>query len=144
MDVVTFEADGRDFLMEAACVREVVASAEIEPARETAGAADGWFVLRGDRLPVIDLRSRLGAAPGGGSGAVLVVDHPAGAVGVRVDAVREVRSSVDDRVLSVPSYFGDRAGWLRGLVAEGDRLAMFVDAAALLAPARAGTPAAGA
>lgn len=138
MDVVTFETDDRDFLMEVARVREVVASPEIERA-ERPNAIDGWMALRGDRVPVVDLRTRLGVAPAGGRGAVLVVDHPEGAFGVRVDAVREVRSSVDDRVLALPSYFRGAAGWVRGLVARGDRLAMLVDAAALLESGSAGT-----
>lgn len=140
MDVVTFETDDRDFLMEVARVREVVASPEIERSKAP-DAIDGWMALRGDRVPVIDLRTRLGVAAAGGPGAVLVVDHPAGAFGVRVDVVREVRSSVDDRVLAVPSYFRGGAGWLRGLVARGDRLAMLVDAAALWGAGSAGTAA---
>lgn len=150
--MVGFEASGRRFLIDVAEVREVVASSEPEP-WDPAGPLDGWITVRGEPVPVTDLRRRLGreeassgAATGAGADAsrgaaedetiaapVLILEHPAaGVIGVRVDRVGEVRETSDAALTPVPSYFGEPDAWIRGLLPDGDGFAVLVHGTELL------------
>jgi chemotaxis signal transduction protein len=139
MKMVGFEAAGRRFLVEVEEVREVLSlsageAGEAGDESEPVGPLDGWITVRGESLPVTDLRRRLGADAGdAAASAVLVLRHPsAGSVGVRVDRVMEVREMGDADLSPVPSYFGEAAPWIRGLVPDGVGFAVLVDGAALI------------
>lgn len=137
MKMVGFEAAGRRFLVEVDQVREVLSlpAGEAAEAAELLGPLDGWITVRGEPLPVADLRRRLDADAGDATAAsaVLILRHPAaGSIGVRVDRVSEVRETAGADLTPFPSYFGEVAPWIRGLVPDRDGFAVLVDGAALI------------
>lgn len=87
---ITFHMNGRDLACRLDEVREVVRAVGIDPLPGTRAPVSGVLELRGDPLPVVDLRSD--AYPGE-TGDVLVLNPGAGgSYGVAVDQVLAVVS----------------------------------------------------
>ncbi len=105
---LTFVMSGRDLAAPLDQVREIIRAVGVEPLRGVRAPVTGLIELRGDPLPVVDLR---GAADPGGTGDVVVMaPGPEGPVGVAVDrvlAVVETEGFVADtapRPVGLPAY----------------------------------------
>jgi len=139
--LVVFKLAGEQFAAPIGRVREILRLVRTTRMPRAAGFVRGLFNLRGQVLPLIDLRARLGmaAAPAaplpaakGAKARVVVVEAGGEAVGIQVDEVLEVlRCQEEDlqsprSVLDLPSSRSlasvlDQAGRLV-LVLDVDRL----------------------
>ena len=143
--LVVFKLAGEQFAAPITRVREILRPVKHTRMPRTAGFVRGLFNLRGQVLPLLDLRARLGLkAPSTGSGTssgqpgkdnrsrVVVVEAAGEALGIQVDEVLEVlRCQEEDlqsprSVLDLPSSRSlssvlDQAGRLV-LVLDVDRL----------------------
>ena len=90
---VTFVMDGRMLAARLDDVREVVRATGIEPLAGARAPITGLLVLRGQPVPVVDLRS--GAADSDTTGDVLVLEVAEGVLGVAVDKVVAVLGEDD-------------------------------------------------
>lgn len=105
---VVFRLAGQDFATPLAAVREVVRLAALATLPAMTPPLAGVMELRGDALPVMDLRP----APGGGDVLVLEPASEAGPVGFAVDGVMavvgedELAQVGEDRPAVLPSYVG--------------------------------------
>jgi purine-binding chemotaxis protein CheW len=94
----------------------------------------GVLNIRGEALPVHDLRARLG---GGETQAtenhvVVIVNLPSGSVGLLVDTVSDILDVDPADVCAVPhGARDDHDGAITGLVPRGDKMLALVDVAAL-------------
>lgn len=131
-DLVTFDLAGEPYALELGDVREVLPPSELAPRGDAAPFVAGWASLRGDAIPVVDLRTRF-ELPANVYGPLLLVgDRDGRPLALRVDLVREVSRGVGGPLLPVPPYFGAARGLLRGLLDDGPRPTAVLDAAALL------------
>lgn len=92
--------------------------------------------LRGQFVPVIDLRVRFGIAvpKDAPEGVTIILRRREDRVGVVVDAVSEVMSMAPEDVKPPPSSeFAPSADYLRGLVSHGDETVVLLDIERLLA-----------
>lgn len=132
MNLVTFELDGDPYAVELSAVREVMAPPPLRSADDTTPFLAGWAEVRGEQVPVLDLRVRFGME-GSGTGTLLLVDGPARrTLALLVDLVNEVSPGVSRPLSAVPSYFWGSDDLLRGLLTDGDRLTAMLNPAALL------------
>jgi chemotaxis signal transduction protein len=105
---VTFLSAGRELAGRLDEVREVVRATAVEALSGARAPVTGLLVLRGTPVPVVDLRT---SADPEGSGDVLVLETPEGAVGLAVDRVLAVLGPDDlvavpgaSRGAGLPSY----------------------------------------
>jgi chemotaxis signal transduction protein len=108
---LTFVMDGRDLAAPLDQVREIIRAAGVRPLTGVRAPVTGLVELRGDPLPVVDLRLDV---DGGAAGDVVVLlPGPEGPVGVAVDrvvAVVEEGGLVADaapRPVGLPAYVVD-------------------------------------
>ena len=95
-----FELHGVIYATEASCVQEVFYLPELAPFPDAPPDIVGVLNLRGTTLAVIDLDRRFGRRPPPYrlTDSIIVFPGPAGAIGVIVNAVREVRDIPPDAI----------------------------------------------
>lgn len=105
---LTFVMGGRDLAAPLDQVREIIRAVGVQPLRGVRAPVTGLIELRGDPLPVVDLRAE--ADPGGAGDVVVMAPGPEGPVGIAVDrviAVVEAEGFVSDqapRPVGLPPY----------------------------------------
>ena len=62
-ELVVFSVEGRRLAFRVACVREIVRAVALSPYLTDCAEIEGLLNLRGDSIPVYDLRTILGLAP---------------------------------------------------------------------------------
>ena len=97
---VTFRLGDREFATPLADVREVVRLMALEPLPGMEPPLAGVIQLRGNPLPVLDIRSSSTPSTAGRSGDVLVVIRSGEPCGIAVDAVTAVRGAGELRPTS--------------------------------------------
>ena len=105
---LTFVMGGRDLAAPLEQVREIIRAVGVQPLRGVRAPVTGLIELRGDPLPLVDLRAE--PDMGGTGDVVVMVPGPEGPVGVAVDrvlAVVEADGFVSDpgpRPIGLPAY----------------------------------------
>jgi purine-binding chemotaxis protein CheW len=129
LEVLTFALSGEEYGVDIQRLREIV---RVRPITEVPRAPEfvlGVIGVRGEVLPVLDLRRRLRLRPGpapGRDARVLIVKRGAEAFGLQVDAVRQVVRLREEDIEATPPVLagGDSefiAGIGRPLGGEKDR-----------------------
>jgi purine-binding chemotaxis protein CheW len=124
--------EGAPYAVPVENVREIVRVRPITPIPRTASCVRGVISLRGEIIQVIDLRLRLGLAPGTASKAnrIVVLQVDDGRVaGVLVDDVREVLRVSES---AIGSTAGEAQGIVAALCTNGAEFVSIVDPARLL------------
>ena len=108
-------------------ILEIVAFSPVTPIPRAPECVKGILNLRGRLVPVVDLRIRLGLAPGepGPETCIVVLDLENGAAGAIVDGVDEVADLPPDIIEEPPSVGGEADdGFVVGIakLEEGIRL----------------------
>lgn len=103
-------------------------------------AVTGVINLRGEVVPVVDLGERLFGTPlvPGSSSRIIVVESPAGPVGLAVDAATEVAhvDPADVRPAPEAALDPETSEAFEGVVLVGDRLVVLIDPSKVLPGAR--------
>ena len=105
---LTFVMGGRDLAAPLDQVREIIRAVGVQPLRGVRAPVTGLIELRGDPLPLVDLRAE--PDMGGTGDVVVMAPGPEGPVGVAVDrvlAVVEADGFVSDpgpRPIGLPGY----------------------------------------
>jgi purine-binding chemotaxis protein CheW len=108
---LTFVMGGRDLAAPLDQVREIIRAVGVQPLRGVRAPVTGLIELRGDPLPLVDLRAE--PETGGVGDVVVMAPGPEGPVGIAVDrvlAVVEVGGFVRDpgpRPIGLPAYVVD-------------------------------------
>jgi len=88
----------------------------------------GVINVRGDVIPLVDLRLRFGLSAVAGKDRIVVVRLGPEKVGLLVDAVREVVNLEDGEVVKTPSMVkGLKAEYLSGLAKRGERIIILLN-----------------
>lgn len=127
---VVFEVGGTAYVLPATIVRELESFAEVTPVPGTAPHVAGIVHVRGQVLPLVDLRVRFGLPPGAGGPdrRVIVVEHAGRRIGLLVDLAREIAKIPPAAFAPPPELVAEHAGGLVKAVARhGSRLLMLLD-----------------
>jgi purine-binding chemotaxis protein CheW len=107
---LTFVMAGRDLAAPLSQVREIVRAVGVQPLVGVRAPVTGLIELRGDPLPIVDLRGAEGVEAGVDGDVVVMAPGPEGPVGVAVDRVLAVvdhEGFVSDsgpRPIGLPAY----------------------------------------
>ncbi len=105
---LTFVMGGRDLAAPLDQVREIIRAVGVTPLRGVRAPVTGLIELRGDPLPVVDLRGE--ADPGATGDVVVMMPGPEGPVGIAVDQVLAVvgpegfAEDLGPRPVGLPAY----------------------------------------
>ncbi len=93
----------------------------------------GVINLRGDVIPVVDMRRRFGLTPSPLKERIIIVKADRENVGLLVDGVKEIITLQGDHIVTPPRMFkGLKAEYLSGIGKEGDRLIILLNIDTLL------------
>lgn len=134
-DLVTFDLSGEPYALELRAVREVLPPGRLAPATDATPFLAGWADVRGEAVPVVDLRTRFDLSARIDGPLLLVRDGDGRPLALRVDVVREVSRAVSGPLHAAPTYFGAAGRLVLGLIDEGTRPTVVLDAEALLSDA---------
>lgn len=128
--LVVFRLYGEEFGVEITKVREIIKPREITKLPHTADFIQGVTNLRGEVIPVIDLRLRFGVETTEltESSRIIIVDINDNRVGLTVDDVAEVLRISEADIDPPPRMVaGLKAEYLQGIGKIGNRLLILLD-----------------
>ncbi|MCL6499651.1 MAG: chemotaxis protein CheW [Firmicutes bacterium] len=111
-------------------VHEIIRMQEVTRIPRAPSFVEGVINLRGQVIPVIDLRRRFGLAAGERNGAsrIVVVEMNGSRVGMVVDAVLEVMRLPDSAVVPPEELLAaSEVAFLQGVAKQGDDLILLLD-----------------
>ncbi|MEB3299573.1 MAG: chemotaxis protein CheW [Candidatus Sericytochromatia bacterium] len=117
--VVTFSLAAEQYGVDIGSVQEIIPLLPVIRVPEAPRWIDGLIDLRGEILPVLDLRTRFGLerlAPGEGQPCIIISHLKGQMVGLIVDSVRDVVRASQIAVAPVPPAAGARAPFLSGIL----------------------------
>ncbi|NBX86571.1 MAG: chemotaxis protein CheW [Proteobacteria bacterium] len=130
--LVTFELYGEVFALPILDVREIIRMTTITPVPQAPGFVEGVINLRGQIIPVVDLRKRFGLSSQAATddSRIIVAELGAGLVlGMIVDAVREVERIPSDTINPPPSLVAGSIGseYIKGISNHEDKMIVHID-----------------
>lgn len=124
-EYLTFAVAGQDYGIDILAVREIRGWSLESPLPNCPAAVRGVINLRGQVVPIYDLRIRLGAEASvpTATHVVIVVEAAAGFYGLLVDAVSDILSVSDGELQPVPETgMAAEHAFLTALLARPDRM----------------------
>jgi purine-binding chemotaxis protein CheW len=135
VQVICFLVGEVEYALDIMRVTEVVVVPAITRAPKLPRFVEGLMELRGEFLPVIDLRRCFGL-PSAQAGKCVIAALDRQRVGLLVDTVQSVERLAPQSVAPAPEALtGDRAGYLAGLYKLGERALLLIDLDQLLTAA---------
>ncbi len=128
--LVIYLLAGEQFGIEITAVESIIKMQEITVVPQSPDFVEGLTNLRGDVLPVIDLRKRFGIRPSKNldEERIVVVEVDGQQVGMIVDAVTEVLT-VEGEAIEPPSslVLGNNIDFISGIAKVDDQLVTIID-----------------
>lgn len=130
-----------DYVIRSAEIAHVEMVVSVTPVPNAPAFVRGIVSLRGEVVPVVDLRLRLGLPSRAvdNSSRLVVVDVGGRRIGLLVDAAREVIYLDEADVTPPPEATGEHTN-VSGVVRRGDRLLLVLDVASVLSVAGKRSP----
>lgn len=115
-------------------VKEVIGNIEITPIPKSPDYYEGVMNLRGQIIPVIDLRTKLGVQKGKSKEmTIIILDFHPHSIGVIVDSIESVNTYEAKDISSVEeSHFFVKSEFLLGVAKEENGLTMILHLKAIL------------
>jgi purine-binding chemotaxis protein CheW len=135
LQLVTFHVGAEEFGVDILEVREINRMMAVTRVPHAPAFVEGVINLRGQVIPVVDVRSRFGLASGDRdkNTRIVVVELPGKVVGFLVDSVSEVLRVPAALVEPPPAITGGiDSAYIRGVVKLEDRLLVLLDLQKLL------------
>jgi purine-binding chemotaxis protein CheW len=132
LQLVTFELFEEIFALPILDVREIIRMTDITPVPQAPGFVEGVINLRGQIIPVVDLRKRFGlnSAELTDDTRVIVVElgHYI-VIGLIVDAVREVERLPAEAINPPPALVAGSIGaeYIKGISNHDDKMMIHID-----------------
>lgn len=130
LQLVAFCLQGEEFAVDIQKVREVLKISQITPLPQSLEFIEGVINLRGEVLPVVDLRKRFRLAVTGekDKARIIIVEIQESLVGLIVDSVTEVLHLTAAAVEPPPRRLvGARTEFIQGVGKLGERLLIILD-----------------
>ncbi len=139
-EILAFQLAGEEHGIDILRLREIIRPRPVTEVPRAPASVLGIISVRGEIIPVVDLRRRLRKAPAapGKEARVLIVDHPAGreggTYGLLVDAVHQVVRLREEEIEAPPALLSADGGELIAGIARPrpDRLVILLDLDAVL------------
>jgi purine-binding chemotaxis protein CheW len=134
--MVVFKIGKESFALDILRAKEVVIKRGVTPIPEAAESIEGLLNLRGNLVPVVDLRKRLRAAPCNRESEerIIVVEIEGAATGFIVDDASELIRVSENEIEAVPDLLTDLGvTYLKGVINKGGREIAVVDVDEILA-----------
>ena len=128
--LVIFSLYGEEFGLEITKVREIVKPREITRLPNVIDFVEGVTNLRGEVIPIIDLKKRFGvqATEMTDDSRIIIVDISSNRVGLVVDDVTEVLRIAENDIDPPPrTVAGLKAEYIQGIGKMGERLLILLD-----------------
>jgi purine-binding chemotaxis protein CheW len=125
VQMVIFKLEKEEFAVDINQVREVLNLTQITPLPRSPHYIEGVINLRGEVIPVIDLRKRFGLPDleNGERARVIIVEIQSNNVGLTVDSVTEVLRYSAGAIQAPPSRgIGSRTDFIKGIAKLEERL----------------------
>jgi purine-binding chemotaxis protein CheW len=133
--VVSFSLDREEFGVDILKVQEIVKLQKIARVPQSPGFVEGVINLRGNVIPVIDLRKKFGLQPAGrcDQTRIIVFNIQDKMLGVLVDRVQKVLRIPEDQIDAPPDVgAGGRHAFITGIGKLGEDLITLVDIETML------------
>lgn len=132
VQVVTFELFEEIFALPILDVREIIRMTPITPVPQAPGFVEGVINLRGQIIPIVDLRRRFGLSPKehDDNTCIIVADLNGGIqIGLIVDAVREVERLPAETITPPPSLVAGAIGaeYIKGISNHEDKMIIHIE-----------------
>ncbi len=95
---------------------------------------EGIFNMRGQIIPIMDIRRRLGKYPKGGESLLIVLDYNDTQLGIQVDAVELMMDIPNDSILPIPSRSAQKLVSGMCTLPDGSGTMLVLDCEQLLGP----------
>ena len=125
VQIVAFKLEKEEFAINIHHVREVLKMTQVTPLPQSAHFIEGVINLRGEVIPVVDLRKRfeLDSGERGEHTRIIIVEIQGNKVGLIVDSVTEVLRLSPAAIQLPPSRIaGTRTDFIKGVGKIDDRL----------------------
>ncbi len=131
VQLVVFKLQQQEYGVQIKHVREIINVFDITPLPEKSSAVEGVINLRGQIIPIIDLKKRLGFKRHAYSSdsRVVVVEIDKQLLGMRVDEAVEVIGLPAEAIQTLPNVFskGENSTLVVGVGKLDDRLLLILD-----------------
>ena len=128
--LVVFVMENEEFACGINSVREVLKMVRVTPLPRSLDFVEGVINMRGDVIPVIDLRKRFGLpeAERTDESRIIIVEVEERMVGLIVDSVREVISLDNQQIQGAPTQVaGGKTDLITGVGKVDDRMLIILD-----------------
>lgn len=130
VQMIHFVMGGDDYAVDIRNVREVINMCEITELPKTPEYVEGIINLRGEVIPIIDLRKKFGLLREQYTALtnIIVVEVAAKAIGVVVDSVSHVIRVEETAITAAPPMIGGLSGkYVSGVARLAERLIVVLD-----------------
>jgi purine-binding chemotaxis protein CheW len=131
IQLVTFNLVGEEFGLPILDVREIIRMVDVTPVPHSPDFVEGVINLRGQILPVIDLRKRfnLESSEADEDTRIVVVEINNNLIGLIVDGVNEVLRIPSDTVNAAPQIVSSGIGaeYIQGIAHYDEKMIILVD-----------------
>jgi len=131
IQLVTFNLLGEEFGLPILDVREIIRMVEVTPVPHAPNFVEGVINLRGQILPVIDLRKRFGLEMKemDDSTRIVVVEIRSSLIGLIVDGVKEVLRIPADTIAPPPQIVANGIGaeYIKGIGHYNEMMIILID-----------------
>ena len=135
--LISFTVGAEEYGMELLRVKEVIRMRQITWLPKAPSCVKGIINLRGDVIPIVDLRDRFGLQPEEQTAMtrVVVVEVEGMPVGMVVDSASQVVRVAGDQFDPPPTVMGEASrDFITAVGKMGDRLVMMIDVDRILKP----------
>ena len=136
VQVATFHIGAEEYGVDISQIQEIIRMVEVTRVPRTPDFMDGVINLRGQLIPIVDLRTRFGmerVAPTKAT-RIIVTDIGTKRVGIVVDSATEVVTIPIESIEEPPEMIaGVGADYLQGVGKIGDRLVILLDLTMVIA-----------
>ena len=123
-----FNISGEEFGIELGRIAEIVKFQKSTPLPKVPAFISGVINIRGDVIPLVDLRKRLGVEPSHIQGRIIITKIYEEKIGLLVDAVKEIVSIEKESIASTPSFFkGLKSEYITGIGKVAERLIVILN-----------------
>ena len=128
--LIAFRAGEETFLVDIMAVRQIITYRGATKVPNAPSFIEGIVVLRDEVIPIVDLRERLGVTSPASTEPpmVLITETGDGAIGLKVDEVRNIVNVAGGALLPAPEIIrGIRGDLLVAIVPHGEDVYLLID-----------------
>jgi purine-binding chemotaxis protein CheW len=128
-----FKIGEENFGIEINRVVEILGTQKVHSIPDLPDFLSGVITVRGQIIPLLDLRRRFGVLQSSGKELIIVIKYDNEKLGVLVDQVKEIATFKRNEVLNPPAIFkGLKRKYLAGLGKRGDKVVIILNVDDLL------------